>query len=142
MARYDDCTLRAVFTKSNGKCHLCGGQVAFRNYNALGARGRWEVDHSVAVSEGGTDHLNNLYPAHIACNRSKQARSSHSARQANDLSRAPMAAAALERWKLDSALTGVISGGLLGARFGGPVGFWIGAILFGLAAYAVDPNDS
>lgn len=100
------------------------------------------MDHSVPVSKGGTDHLNNLYPAHIACNRSKQARSSRRVRQANDLSRAPMSTAARERWKLESALTGAVSGGLIGARFGGPVGFWIGAILFGLAAYAVDPNES
>ncbi|MGH2397006.1 MAG: HNH endonuclease [bacterium] len=71
MKRYDEGTLRAVFAKTNGRCHLCWRQIAFSNYAIHEARGGWEVDHSVPVSEGGTDHLNNLLPAHTSWGRIK-----------------------------------------------------------------------
>src|SRR5258708_28804254 len=77
--RYDEETRKAIYAKTNGLCHLCWKPIAFSNYGAHGTRGAWEVDHSVPVSEGGTDHLNNLFSSHTACNRSKQAASSLSA---------------------------------------------------------------
>lgn len=140
MNRYDESTLRAVFAKTDGRCHLCGTSIAFSNYAAHGARGAWEVDHSVPVAEGGTDHVNNLLPAHTTCNRSKQARSSRSARKHNGRTRAPLSAAAIERERVRNAATGALAGAFLGARFGGPVGFWIGAIAGAITAYAMDPE--
>ncbi|MGH8615013.1 MAG: HNH endonuclease [Gammaproteobacteria bacterium] len=137
---YDKEMLRAIFNKTNRRCHLCHRRLAFSNYGAHGERGAWELDHSIPVAEGGTDHLNNLLPAHTSCNRSKQASSSRSARQAHGKTRAPMSVTALRRAKVRNAVAGAFATGLLGARFAGPVGFWIGAIVGAAIAYEVDPE--
>ena len=138
MSKYDDSKLRAIFAKANGLCHLCGKPIAFSNYGAHGARGGWEVDHSIPRSEGGTDHLNNLYPAHTSCNRSKQACSNRIVRQDHGRTRAPLSAEALKRVKRDDAATGAFAGAIVGARFAGPAGLLIGAIVGAVAAYAVE----
>lgn len=126
--KYDEETLRGIYAKTNGRCHLCSESIAFSNYGKHGRRGGWELDHSVPLAEGGTDHLNNLLPAHTSCNRSKQARSSRAARNDYGKSRAPLSAEALRRARLGIALSGALFGGMLGARIGGPAGLWIGAI--------------
>ncbi len=138
MNGYDDETRRAVFARSNGLCHLCWKPFAFSNYGAHGARGAWEIDHSRPRSQGGTDHLNNLYAAHTACNRAKQARSSASVRRANGQARPPMSAAAMKELKSGDAWTGALSGGLIGARFAGFPGLLIGAAIGPIGAYAVN----
>ncbi len=138
MNGFDNETRRAVFAKSNALCHLCWKPIAFSNYGNHGARGAWEIDHSVPKSQGGTDHLNNLYAAHTICNRAKQARSSASVRRENGHSRPPMSAAAMKKLKAGDALAGAISGGLLGARFGGPPGMLIGAIIGAIGAYTIE----
>jgi 5-methylcytosine-specific restriction endonuclease McrA len=140
MPRYDDDRLRAIFERANGCCHLCGKKLALSNYGAHGRRGAWEVDHSRPLADGGTDHLNNLYPAHTSCNRSKQAQSSTAVRKTNGRTRPPLSSAALEREKETNALTGAFAGGLLGARIAGPHGFLIGAIVGGLASSFVEPD--
>ena len=138
MSRFDHETRRAVFTKSNRLCHLCWKTIAFSNYGNHGARGAWEIDHSRPRSQGGTDHLNNLYAAHTACNRAKQARSSAGVRRENGHSRPPMSAAAMKELKAGDAWAGALSIGLLGARFFGPPGFLVGAAIGAIGAYAVD----
>lgn len=138
MNGFDDEKRRGVFAKSRALCHLCGESMAFVNYGNHGARRAWEIDHSIPRARGGSDHLNNLYAAHTRCNRSKQARSSASVRRQNGLSRAPMSAAAMEDLKAGDALTGAVSLGLLGARFFGPPGLLIGAVIGAIAAHAVD----
>jgi 5-methylcytosine-specific restriction endonuclease McrA len=140
MGRYDETRRRAVFDKTRGICHLCHKRIAFANYGVHEACGGWEIDHSVPRSLGGTDHLNNLYAAHTSCNRSKQAQSSRRIRLGNGQTRPPLSAEAIERERLDNALTGAFSFGLLGARFAGPAGFWIGAIVGAVATYAIDPE--
>lgn len=42
----------------------------FHSYGKLSKLG-WEIDHSKPVSEGGTNHLNNLQPMNWLANRSK-----------------------------------------------------------------------
>lgn len=138
--KYDEDTLRAVYAKTNGRCHLCHKRLAFSNYNSHGERGAWEVDHSIPVVNGGADHLNNLLPAHTSCNRSKQARSSRSARRGCGKTRAPLSSVALRRAKLGNAVAGAIAAGMFGARIAGPVGFWIGAIAGAVIAYDIDPE--
>lgn len=137
MSKYDERTRLAVFEKCNRRCHLCGQPMAFSNYGEHGERGAWEIDHSNPRALGGTDHLNNLYAAHTGCNRSKQARSSASVRRENGMNRSPMSAAAMKELKGGDAVVGAISGGLLGARFGGPWGLLIGAAIGAIGAYAV-----
>ena len=61
----------------------------FSNYGLLDARGGWEVDHSRPRAAGGSDHGNNLYGAHISCNRSKGAVSSRAARTRHGTPRTP-----------------------------------------------------
>lgn len=140
MSTFDEDRLRAIFARANGNCHLCGKALAFSNYGMHGARGGWEVDHSRPVANGGTDHLNNLYPAHTSCNRSKQAGSNLSVRRNNGRTRAPLSAAAINRERWKDAGTGAIAGALVGARFGGPPGLLIGAFLGAVTAYSVDPK--
>ncbi len=119
---------KQVFERTNGRCHICGKTVHLSKYGKEG-RGAWEIDHSVPRSKGGTDRLNNLYPACVSCNRKKQANSTRSARRKNGLSVAPLSKTKeLEResnwrWGL-----GVIFGAV-GWGIGGPIGGGIGAFL-------------
>ncbi|MGE3703081.1 MAG: HNH endonuclease [Hyphomicrobiaceae bacterium] len=134
---FDEATRRTVFEKSNRLCHLCWQPIAYSNYGNHGARGAWEIDHSIPRAQGGTDHLNNLYAAHTRCNRSKQTRSSASVRRENGHTRPPMSAAALKELKAGDAWTGAFSVGLLGLRFGGIPGLLLGAAIGAAGAYAV-----
>ena len=79
-----------IFQKTDGRCHLCRKQLSFSNYGKQGGRGAWEVEHSMPRVKGGTDHLNNLYPACISCNRSKGASSTSRAREKNGYKSAPL----------------------------------------------------
>jgi len=138
--KLDDSILRAIYAKTNGRCHICHKRLAFSNYGEHGARGAWEVDHSIPVAEGGTDHLNNLFPAHTTCNRRKQAQSNQIVRSAHGITRAPLSSDAVRREKFGNALSGAFAGGLLGARIAGPAGFWIGAIAGGFMGFQIDPD--
>jgi len=68
---YTDEELSYIYDKNNGYCHHCGKKLAFVNYGSFGSRGAWEVDHSHAKAQGGTDYMRNLFPSCISCNRSK-----------------------------------------------------------------------
>lgn len=142
MNEFDNEARRTVFEKSNGRCHLCLRSLAFSNYGNHGTRGAWEIDHSRPRSQGGTDHLNNLYAAHTTCNRAKQARSSASVRRENGHSRPPMSAAAMEKLKADDAWTGALAGALLGVRFGGLPGMLVCAAVGAFGAYAIKRGPS
>jgi 5-methylcytosine-specific restriction endonuclease McrA len=63
--------LRQVYDKTGGYCEYCGKKIAFKNYGKSKERGSWEVDHSIPLSRGGTDNLNNLFPTCTDCNREK-----------------------------------------------------------------------
>jgi len=65
--------LNQIYNRTSGYCHICHKKLAFKNYGVFGARGAWEVEHSNPQAKGGTNRLNNLYPACITCNRSKGA---------------------------------------------------------------------
>ena len=64
-------SLRKIFDRIEGRCHICRGKLAFCNYGKVDNHGDWEVEHSKPKLRGGTEHLNNLYAAHSSCNRSK-----------------------------------------------------------------------
>jgi 5-methylcytosine-specific restriction endonuclease McrA len=125
---YSEDRLNDIYDKTDGRCHLCGKKLAFKNYGVFRARGSWEVEHSVAKAIGGTDRLNNLYPAHISCNRSKGRRSSRSVRTLYGRTRAP-----LSRQKKDEVRNETAAlGGLIGISLGGLVKGYPGAVLGGL----------
>lgn len=63
--------LDTIFARTDRRCHICGKGLCRKNYARPGARGAWEVEHSKPRAREGTDHGNNLYAAHIRCNREK-----------------------------------------------------------------------
>jgi hypothetical protein len=71
VGRWDDETLNRVYDKTGGYCRFCGKKLAWCNHGVYGARAAWHVEHSIPLSRGGTDHLNNLFPACITCNQEK-----------------------------------------------------------------------
>ena len=56
---------RLVFNKNDGRCHLCGGRLSISSFH---------IEHSKSKANGGSDHLNNLWPACRACNLKKSNR--------------------------------------------------------------------
>src|SRR5215467_7500417 len=48
-----------VLAKTAGRCHICGGKVE---------DDRWQADHVIAHSTGGTHQVDNYLPAHPTCN--------------------------------------------------------------------------
>lgn len=80
---------RTVYDSTGGYCHLCHQKVAWTNYGKHEGRGGWEVDHSVARANGGTDRLPNLRPACTTCNREKQDMTTRAYRARSDLTCAP-----------------------------------------------------
>lgn len=47
-----------IHAKTDGRCHICGGTVETR----------WQADHVLAHSTGGTSRAENYLPAHALCN--------------------------------------------------------------------------
>ena len=138
MAWTDD-DLDAIYNRTSGKCHLCHKKLARFNYADYGARGAWEVEHSVPKASGGTDHLNNLFPACITCNRSKNAGSTRSSRAANGRSRAPLNRKARRAAKTGSALVGAGLGAFVGSAFG-PLGTLVCGALGAHLGHMDDPD--
>lgn len=68
---FSDEELTEMFDKTGGSCRYCRKQLSWSNYGRVGARGAWEVDHSVPISRGGTDYYRNLWPACVSCNTDK-----------------------------------------------------------------------
>jgi 5-methylcytosine-specific restriction endonuclease McrA len=59
--------LRALVIVAYGStCWLCG--------KAIVEGQRWDIDHVMPRSQGGTDDMRNLRPAHARCNRSRGAK--------------------------------------------------------------------
>ncbi len=118
---FSDEKLEAVFVKTDGRCHLCGKNLAWNNYGLPNRRGAWEVEHSRPKSKGGTDHLNNLYPACINCNRQKGVVASRTARGWHGRQKAPYSAEKKARIRQNNAINGAAIGALGFAA--GPIGF-------------------
>src|SRR5260221_11719196 len=85
----DSQRLRNIYDRTDGYCHLCHRKLSFQNHGIHGAKGAWHVEHSVARFNGGTDRLNNLYPACIRCNIEKGTLTTQTARRYNGVTRAP-----------------------------------------------------
>lgn len=56
--------VRLLIAERDGwQCHWCGeGYMAFNP---------WEIDHIIALANGGTNHLSNLGLCHKECNQDK-----------------------------------------------------------------------
>lgn len=121
-------TRQRIFAKTDGRCHLTGRRLAFNNYGKPGRRGGWEIEHSIPRAAGGTNHMNNLYPATIAANRSKQDGHTRSFRRRNGLSRAPMSVTQQEKARTRNQWGGLGIGALVGLPFG-PLGIGLCAFV-------------
>lgn len=105
---------QAVLARTGGDCHICHDAVGPRSYGRVYSPSGWEIDHSVPRSKGGTDRLNNLYPAHIDCNRSKGVKSTRVARGQFGYTAAPLSFAQRESRRRVALLVGAGGGGLAG----------------------------
>ena len=123
--------LEKIYRKTDGYCHLCHKKLSLKNHGINGAHGAWHIEHSVPKANGGTNHLNNLFPACIGCNLDKGTSSTASARRKNGVSRAPFNKNKKGEIKNQNSATGAIIGGAIGL-VGGPIGAAIGAVIGGV----------
>lgn len=124
--------LQKIFTKTDGNCHICHKKLSFKNYAKNGAAGAWEVEHSKPKAKGGTNNINNLFPAHIKCNRKKGILNSKTVRAHHGISRAPYSKLKKDKIKSDNTAGGAIIGGGIGLVIGGPIGGIVGSFIGGI----------
>ena len=134
---YSKDDLDAIFARTDGLCHICWKGLARVNYGQLERKGAWEVEHSVPRANGGTDRGNNLYPAHIRCNRSKGAGSSRVARAAYGRTKAPISRARKSKARAENVLVYTLLGGIGVALFA-PELIVAGAIAGAIAGFGAD----
>ena len=106
--------IRAVLSRTDGKCHICHQSVGRRSYARMHSPLGWEFDHSVPRSRGGSDRLNNLYAAHIGCNRRKGANSTRRTRRGHGYTAAPLSTTRRQAYQTNAIVIGAAGGGLLG----------------------------
>lgn len=73
-----DITLRKLFERDNGKCHICGGVCDWADYGEKNSRfvaGKSypTIDHIKPLSKGGSHSWGNVKLAHFGCNSAKGA---------------------------------------------------------------------
>jgi hypothetical protein len=137
--RVTEARLNDIYKRTSGYCHLCGKRLAFTNYGRFGRRGAWEIEHSVARINGGTDRLCNLYAACISCNRSKQHFTTRTARRWNGRTRAPLSVARRKQERLSNTLAGAGLGLICGLPFGG-IGALAGPLLGAMFGSRQNPD--
>ena len=124
--KYDEETKDKVLLKTDSSCHICRKKLLKKNYGVNGANGAWEIDHSKPIAVGGTNHINNLYPACISCNRSKGSLTNSVARKPHGFTTAPKSKAQKNKEKKESVIKGGLIGGGIGLIFG-PLGMVVGS---------------
>ncbi len=124
---YTKVQLQRIWKSTDGRCHLTSRRLRLKDYGIT-----WEVDHSKPRAKGGSDHGNNLKPALVTANRSKQAMTSRAVRQGNGLRRSPMSVAEQQRNRVNNAAAGAAVGVAVGAAVAGPVGAVVGGVVGGL----------
>ncbi|MBL7960941.1 HNH endonuclease [bacterium] len=140
MSKFSNERLNDIYDKTDGHCHLCGKKVSFSNYNEPRKKGAWEVEHSVPKSKGGTDHLNNLFPACIDCNRSKSDRHTKTARAWHGRKAAPLSKEKKKSNRRKNTAAMGIAGVTLGGLVGGPVGAAVVGTLGALVGNGMNPD--
>lgn len=132
--------LSDIYDRTSGYCHLCGKKLAFKNYSKGGTRGAWEVEHSNAKANGGTNRKNNLYAACISCNRSKGANTTRSVRAKNGRTRAPLSCQKRKVAKAENAFAGGVLGSTVGSVFG-PLGMVLGGVIGARFGYRKNSDE-
>jgi len=126
--RFTTQQIDAIYHRTTGYCHLCHKKLSRKNYGVSGARGAWHIEHSRPRSKGGTDHMNNLFPACIQCNCDKSDMTTRTARTWNGKTCAPLSREKRKQAKFEGGVAGAIAGGLAGGAVAGPVGAFFGAV--------------
>src|SRR6266568_3497639 len=106
-------TLRRIYNRTNGRCHVFGKKLSL---------------------------VNNLFPACIGCNLDKGTVSSRTARGWYGRKRAPLSKQRKDQAKRSGALAGGLVVGLLGGLLGGPRGALLGAAIGVAAGYSRNPD--
>ncbi len=132
--------LQKIYRKTDGNCHICHKKLSFSNYGVHGAKGSWQIEHSVARANGGSDHFNNLFPACISCNLEKGTKHSKTARSQYGKSRAPYSKNKKQKIKSNNTTGGALIGGGIGLSIGGPIGGLIGSFVGGLIGNESSPK--
>jgi len=138
--RYSDEKLELIFDRTSGNCHICCGKLAFCNYGIRGSRGAWNVEHSKPQALGGTDHLNNLFAAHIGCNEAKRIGTTRRARAANGRTRAPYSVSKRQQKRRENAVRGGIVAGMAGGAMLGAPGIILGGLLGVIDGFDQNPD--
>lgn len=138
---YDERTLDVIYAKTGGDCHCCGQPLKRDQYGQLNASSGWEVDHSKPRKQGGSDHLNNLFPACIPCNRANGAR--HGRKRRRDRGNRLRPLSQTEKWlrKTGGKTAAATACGLIGL-VAGPAGLLIGAMAGAAFADPTPPDYS
>lgn len=135
-------SLDRIFSRTSGYCHICHKKLCRKNYGKHGARGAWEVEHSVPQSKGGTDRFSNLYAAHIRCNRQKSDYSTRTARAWNGRTRAPLSQERRDNATRENTFWGAIAVGFAGLCLGGPVLGLAGLFAGGHLGRSLNPDKT
>jgi hypothetical protein len=133
--------LDLIYRRTTGYCHLCHKKLSRKNYGIRNARGAWEVEHSIPRSQGGTDHMNNLFAACISCNNDKSSLTTRTARSWHEKTCAPLCPEKRAEAKIQNGVIGAAVGGFAAAFFLGPFGIAICAIAGGLFAHGKNPDS-
>jgi len=132
--------LQKSYHMTDGYCHICHKKLSLSNYGVHGAKGSWHIEHSVAKANGGSDHMNNLFPACISCNIVKGTSQTKTARSQYGKSRAPYSKSKKQKIKSNNTTGGALIGGGIGLAVGGPVSGLIGSVVGGLIGNGSSPK--
>jgi HNH endonuclease len=61
-----------IFRRTDGKCLYCWKSLCVNNRGYFAGKGRYELDHFIALSRGGADKPYNIVLACVDCNREKR----------------------------------------------------------------------
>ena len=111
--------LIAVYDKTHGYCHICHKKLSLKNYGKNNEKGAWHIEHSIPKAKGGTDHLNNLFPACIPCNLEKGTLHNRVVRKRYGTTRAPYSKTKKDQIRSENTLSGGIVGFVAGLICGG-----------------------
>lgn len=139
---FEKAQLERIFNRTSGHCHICWGKLCHKNYGQFGKRGAWEVEHSIAKSNGGTDHCNNLFAAHITCNRQKGGLTTRTVRNRNGKTCAPMSTEQREKAQDENTFLGAVFGGFAGLLIAGHLGAAAGAVAGGKFGRSLNPDET
>lgn len=123
--------LTKIFDKTDGNCHLCHKELIFENHGLQDVEYSWHIEHSKPKASGGTDHLNNLYPACAKCNLEKGTLKTSVIRKRKGVIRAPLAKTKKAEIKRINTIDGAVLGGILGI-LGGPIAMLSFSIIGGI----------